>query len=93
MGFFDKLKDGLEQGVSTIGAKSKEMIDTTKVKLEIDSLQKKKRSAFEDIGILVYTMLTDGSIDEAKIKEKCEAVTNIENQIKEKEKELEQIHQ
>lgn len=93
MGFFDKLKDGLEQGVSTISAKSKEGIDTIKVKLDLDSLKKHRKSALEDIGILVYTMLAEGGIDEGKVKEKCEAVTNIECQIKEKEKELAQIRQ
>ena len=93
MGFFDKLKEGIEQGVSTVGAKSKEMIDSTKVKMDLDTLKKQKRTAFEEIGSMIYTMLNSGSIDEAKIKEKCDAVTGIDNQINTKEEELKQIQQ
>jgi len=58
----------------TCGAKSKEMIDSTKVKMDIDTLKKQKKAAFEEIGSMIYTMLNSGSIDEAKIKAKCDAV-------------------
>ena len=74
MGFFDKLKEGIEQGVSTVGAKSKEMIDSTKVKMDIDTLKKQKKAAFEEIGSMIYTMLNSGTLDEAQIKAKCDAV-------------------
>ena len=93
MGFFDKLKEGIEQGVSTVGAKSKEMIDSTKVKMDIDTLKKQKRTAFEEIGSMIYTMLNAGTLDEAQIKAKCDAVTGIDNQINTKEEELKQIQQ
>jgi hypothetical protein len=87
MGFLDDLKKNIETGVNAVSSKSKEMIDSTKTKFDIDALKKQKRAVFEEIGSMVYQMNVNGNFNEAALKEKCEAVTVIENQIKTKEAE------
>jgi|GEM_PF-4460063 len=91
MGFFDKVKEGLEKGASTVSSKSKEMYDITKVKLEIDSLKRKKKDALSELGEAVYEMFMEDCFDQERLKEQCVAVTEAEKQVKEKEKELEEI--
>jgi hypothetical protein len=88
MGFLDDLKKNIETGVNVVSSKSKEMIDSTKTKLDIDALKKQKRAIFEEIGSMAYQMHVNGSFNEAALKEKCEGVTVIENQIKAKEAEV-----
>jgi hypothetical protein len=53
--FLDKLKQGLDRGITTVGVKSKELIETQKVKGHISSIELKKRKAFEDLGAIVYS--------------------------------------
>lgn len=91
MGFFDKVKQSLEQGVNTVSTKSKEMLDTAKVKLDLDAIKKKRKNALEDIGSAVCSMFANGNLDEAQLREKYQVVIGIDAQIKQKENELEQI--
>lgn len=90
---FDKLKKGMEKSATVISVKSKEIIEATKVKDKIGTIKGHKRSAIEELGNTVYAMFNQGSFDEAKIRNKCEEIAALEKEIKEKEKELESIHQ
>ena len=90
--FFDKVKQGIGKGITTVSVKSKEAIENTKLKGQIGTLQEQKKSALEELGNIVYTMFLKGSFDEERFKGKCEAIAGIDRQIKEKEEELRQIH-
>lgn len=52
--FFEKLKQGLDRGITTVGVKSKQLIDTQKIKGQISSIEYKKREAFEELGEIIY---------------------------------------
>jgi hypothetical protein len=53
--FFEKLKQGLDKGITTVGVKSKALIKTQKVKGQISSIEYKKRKAFEELGQIIYS--------------------------------------
>lgn len=91
--FFDKMKQSVGKGVATASVKSKEMLDSNKVKNQIESLQKQKKESIEELGNIVYTMYLKDAIDEATIRQKSALITGIEEQIKEKEEELRRIHE
>lgn len=52
--FLDKLKRGLDKGITTVGVKSKEVIETQKVKGQITNLEFKKKMALEELGKTIY---------------------------------------
>jgi len=92
--FFDKVKEGISKGVSTVSIKSKEMLEANKIKGEIDNLQREKKADLEELGSTIYTMFREGkNYNEGIIQEKCEALLKIDSRIEEKEKELERVHQ
>jgi hypothetical protein len=90
--FFDKLKQGLGKGVTTVGVKSKEMLDVSKLKSQIADLQKQKKEALEELGNIVHTMLLKGALDEERLRAKSAAIAALDDQIKQKEKELMETH-
>lgn len=90
--FFDKVKQGVGKGLTTVSVKSKEMLETTKIKGQIGTLQEQKKDALEELGNIVYTMFLKGAFDEERIKGKCEVIVGLDSQTKDKEEELKQIH-
>ena len=88
--FLDKVKQGINKGVATVSVKSKEMLDTTRLKTQIDSLGKQKLNLLEELGNIVYTLYKKGTPDEERVRMKCEDVAALDRQITEKEVELRQ---
>jgi len=92
--FIKNLKKEFGKGVAVVGAKSKEIIEATKIKNQIEELKKAKHLAFQEIGETVYQMSRDENYDgQETIKEKCQAVTDLDQQIQDKEVELKGIRQ
>ena len=90
--FFDKLKDGIGKGVTAASVKSKELLESNKVKGQIDNLQKQRRESLLELGSIVFTMFRKGGFDELVVNEKCSLVLSIDEQVKNKEQELRDIH-
>lgn len=90
--FIDRLRQGIGKGITTVSAKSKEMLETTKIKGHIGALQDKKKISLEELGNIVYVMFRKGSLDEERIKSKCELISGLDAQITEKEDELKKIY-
>lgn len=86
--FLDKMKQGINKGITTASVKSKEMIEVTRLKSQISTIQQQKSSAIEELGNIVYTMFLKNNFDELRQKEKCEAILRIDNQIKAVEDEI-----
>ncbi|HYA11965.1 MAG TPA: zinc-ribbon domain-containing protein [Thermodesulfovibrionales bacterium] len=70
---------------------STEVFETQKINDQIETLQKQKKDALEELGNIVYENSSQGLFDEENIKKKCEAIGEIDNQIKEREDKLLQI--
>ncbi len=89
--FFDKLKKGLDEGITKMKVKSKELVDTTKIKGEISNLNQRKSSLLLTVGTEFYNMHKAGTFDIDKFKDKFNEIENIDKQIELKEKELEEV--
>ncbi len=91
--FIKNLKKEFEKGVAVVGAKSKEIIETTKIKSQIEDLEKTKRQLLQETGEIVYQMSLDHNYNgEEAIKEKCQLLTGLDQQIKTKKIELKEVH-
>jgi hypothetical protein len=91
--FFDKLKESINKGVATASALTQELIDTTKIKSQISTLENQKRKAFEELGELTYEMFQNGTNEEEKLREKCAAIKEQADQIKSLEASIAQPQQ
>jgi hypothetical protein len=89
---FQKVKQGIGKGIATAGVKSKELLETTKIKSQINGLEDQKKALLEELGNIVYTMFIKGGFDEERLKTKCSAVAALDDQIKQKEEELREVH-
>ena len=91
-GFFDKVKESLDKGVTAASVRSKELLETQQVKSKIGALQDQRRSALEELGKSVFDMMVAGTLDQESLRAKVEAISDLDRQIAEKEEELRQIH-
>lgn len=90
--FFDKLKQGVGRGVSTVSVKSKEILEVSKLKSQIADIQNRKKQGLEKLGNMVYTMHLRNAFDEERLRTKSADMVALDEQIKQKENELGEIH-
>jgi len=55
------------------------------LKEQTEALNTHKKIALEELGTIVYTNISQGLSEEKKVKEMCDLIKTIDNQIKEKE--------
>ena len=90
--FFGNLKSKLDQGLNTVGAKSKEVIEVTKINNQIAGLKDQIGKIERELGEAVYEMHMQQVFDQKAIQERCEAITRLKQQITAKEDELKGVH-
>lgn len=88
-GFLDKMKKGLDKGTKVISTRSSSLIETNKVKSELNALRKSKNEAFTEIGKKVYEGANEFSVDD--IFDEIQSIKGYDVAIEEKEIELERI--
>ena len=89
---FNKVKQEIGKGISAVGIKSKEVLESLKIKKQIETLQEQVQGAINELGHMVYPMIIQKNLDPVKIEEQCEAITALYKQIEEKEEELNQLY-
>jgi hypothetical protein len=90
--FFDKLKQGLNKGMTTASVRSKELLDANRVKSELSAFEQQKQNALAIFGASVCAMLDRGGIDGEALKASRAAIARLEEQINEKQQALARIH-
>ena len=90
--FLDKVKQSVGKGVTTVSVKSKEMVETAKLKSQVGELEHRRKEALEELGNIAYTMFLKDTFAEERLKAKCAGIFELDNQIKEKQKELAEVH-
>jgi transposase len=92
-GFFDNLKSGITDKAMEATTRSKEAFESQQVKAKIGDLEGQKRRVLTEIGEAVLAMYKNSAFDQEALTMQCQTVTAVEDQIKEKEAELEAVHQ
>ncbi|MDH8677838.1 hypothetical protein QE109_06750 [Fusibacter bizertensis] len=87
---FGKLKQGIDKSTKVIGAKSASLIDSNKVKSEISTLNKSKDELLSQVGLLVYEA-DPLNFSYELVRSSVEAIQSLDEQIRSKTEELEQI--
>jgi NADH pyrophosphatase NudC (nudix superfamily) len=92
-GFLEKIKEGIDKGVTTVTAKSKEVVEATQIRSQIRALRKQKQDALKELGAAIYAMARRNELSEERIRDRCEGVGRLDDRIREKEEELRRLHQ
>jgi ribosomal protein L40E len=66
--FFEKITGSIDKGIKTVSSKSKELIETTKLKGEIKDVQDTIQGKFQTLGKKVFEMLNRGAMNEDEIR-------------------------
>ncbi len=89
--FFETVKRGIEKGVASVGAKSREVLETSQLRSQIRALEDERKARLEELGNIAHVMCTRGSVDEARLREKSQGIAAIETSIREKEEQIRAI--
>ncbi len=88
---FDRVRQGIDKGITTITARSKELLENSKLNSQIRTLKDQKKAALEELGNIVYVMFLKGDLDAERIKAKAAAIAELDNQTKGAEEELRRV--
>lgn len=86
--FLESMRRGLERGITSVGAKSREIFEVAELRGQIRVLEEQRRAAIEELGSIAYVMLTRGSLDEARLREKSDAIAVLEARVTECEAQI-----
>ena len=67
------------------------VLEIQNLKKQTEALNTHSKSALEELGTIVYTNISQGFSEDKKVKEMCDLLKAIDNQIKEKEGEIVKI--
>lgn len=90
--FVDKFKKSINQGINTVSVKSKEILDSNKVKSEINTLKLEKSNIMLQLGQNVYDTMKSQKFEINNIQEYINRIDEIIRKLDSKNSELEQIH-
>lgn len=91
--FLDKLKRGIDKGVTTVTVKSKEALETTQLRSQVKDLQEEKQRGLEELGNIVYTLYVQGKLETAleRVRAKCATLVALDQKIRDKEDEIHRV--
>lgn len=90
--FLESVRRGVERGITSVGAKSRELLETSELRSQARALDERRRAAIEELGNIAHVMLKRGALDEARLREKSEAIARLEAEIKDCEERIEAVH-
>ncbi len=76
-----KFGGGFSRTINTISSKSKEIVETTKLRYQINEYEKMAESNYLKIGRIAFEMINKDSIDMKILRENCEEINVIYRKI------------
>ncbi len=89
--FFEKITGSIDKGIKTVTSKSKELIETTKLKGEIKEVEASVQTRFQGLGKKVFEMLNRGALNEDELRVDCKEITSLFKKITELENLIKQV--
>ena len=76
--FLDKAVSRVGKGVTSVSVKSKELLEATKIKSQVQELSENRRATVEELGSIAFAQFAKGSFDEHRLKVKCSEISNLD---------------
>ncbi len=90
--FLDKIKENIGKGLTTVTTASKELIETTRLKGEISAARRQRRELLEELGSIVFVMVSRDAFEIERVREKCRAVAGLDERIRDLEEAVHNVH-
>ncbi len=90
--FLDRIKENIGKGLTTVTVASKELIETSRLKGEIAAARRQKRELLEELGSIVFVMVSRDALEMERVREKCRAVEGLEERIRGLEAAIRDLH-
>lgn len=87
-GFFNKVKQSVDAGITTFSAKSKETVEIIRLRNQVEKLQKQKRDEVEGLGTIVYAMFINNAFVQENVLNKCQSIAILDQEIDRIEEEI-----
>lgn len=81
----DRIRDNIGKGLATVAVASKEFVETSRLKGEIVAARRRKRELAEELGSIVFAMVSRDALDMERVRENCRAVAGLDERIRELE--------
>ena len=75
--FLDKIKENIGRGFTTVTVASKDFIETSRLKGEIAAARRRRRDTIEELGSIVFAMVSRDALDTERIRELEESVRTV----------------
>jgi ribosomal protein S27AE len=92
-GFLDSIRQEIDRGLVQIGARSKQLLETTQVRSQIRLLQTRRDQGIQELGQVVYEMLRRGPLDQSRLDPYITVLQQIDAQIVSLEEQLQRAHE
>ena len=89
--FFEKITGSIDKGIKTVTSKSKELIETAKLKGEIRDVEASIQSRFQGLGKKVFEMLNRDALNEDDLRVDCKEIASLFKRITELENLIKQV--
>lgn len=78
---FEKIADKIDKSIKTVGSKSKELIETAKLKGEIKDVETVIENKFRALGKKVYEMMNRGALNQEDLEMDCKEIASLYRKI------------
>lgn len=90
--FLDKIKENIGKGLTTVSVASKEFVETSRLKGEIAAARRRRGELIEELGSVVFVMMSRDALDMERVREKCGAVAGLDERIRALEESIRNVH-
>ncbi len=88
----EKIKENIGKGLTTVSVTSKELIETSRLKGEIAGARRRRRELVEELGSVVFAMVSRDAFDMERVRGKCDEVAGQDARIRELEEAVRDVH-
>ncbi len=86
-----KLKDKLDRGIATVSVKSESMVETSRIKSQIQNYQRQQTALITQLGNEMYAMWKAGEMNRERFEQDRKEIYGSEQAIAEQNRRIEQI--
>lgn len=89
--FLEKIAESIDKSVKAVTSKGRELIETTKLRSEIERTQESIQNSFQTLGRKVYEMVNRGTLNEDDLRRDCAEIAKLFSRIAELENTIKQV--
>lgn len=89
--FFDKMVEGINEGVNTVKEGSKTFAEKAKINSQIKDIERERNNIIQNIGLVVYNLQSNGEINIEQCSEQCDLIASLDQRVAELRKTLQDL--